>query len=114
MCLRDWMADDHYSKAFSILGRISFLYLLCSIVYKLYNTYQQSSHQVENEAVSIYSTRTGENCFLCGEVKVNPCALTCSHIFCWNCIFSIISHDRKCPVCREIVYPSRVILLQNY
>ena len=68
------------------------------------------------------SANEGEDCGICLDALTNPVALPCSHKFCSECLdgwrskYGIKSAkdkmDRKCPLCREKIPPSREIVAQ--
>ena len=71
------------------------------------------------------ATKEEEECGICLDVLTNPVALPCSHIFCSKCLDgwrskygSIVNKsgeekmDRKCPLCREEIPPSKEMITQ--
>jgi len=40
-------------------------------------------------------------------------ALSCGHLFCWNCIQAALAHSPACPLCRQPAQPARVIPCRN-
>ena len=72
------------------------------------------------------SANEGEECGICLDVLTNPVALPCSHIFCSKCLNGWRSKygalgasapgedkmDRKCPLCREKIPPSKEMISQ--
>lgn len=53
-------------------------------------------------------------CILCLEPRKNECVTQCGHVFCWKCIGDWCQIRKECPICREVIVPSRIIYLQNY
>ena len=53
-------------------------------------------------------------CLLCLDYIINPAAMTCGHIFCWDCIMSRCVTSQECPVCRSHTEPQHIVLLQNF
>lgn len=57
-----------------------------------------------------------KSCPLCMELTTNPTSTSCGHVFCWNCILQWlhILNNSSCPLCRQSISPSSLILLVNY
>ena len=43
------------------------------------------------------------NCPVCIDVMVSPCKLPCGHIFCYECLESVMDTKPKCPLCRKVI-----------
>ena len=47
-------------------------------------------------------TPTVENeCPVCIDTMVSPCKLPCGHIFCYECLDTILDIKPRCPLCRQ-------------
>jgi peroxin-10 len=118
--VRQWLKAEVSHSGFKILGVISLLYLLllavrtCVSWLKLRHASADilALRDVELKAPAASSTRL--RCALCLETRKNTSVTPCGHLFCWNCILEWVQTQQICPLCRERVMPSRVVLLQNY
>ena len=63
----------------------------------------------------------GEECGICLDALTNPVALPCRHQFCSECLngwrskhgtFEDDERDRKCPLCRERIPPTKEMITQ--
>ena len=45
------------------------------------------------------------NCPVCIDTMISPCKLPCGHIFCYECLETILEIRPKCPMCREEIDP---------
>ena len=52
-------------------------------------------------------------CTLCLEQMKDPAATTCGHVFCWRCICDWCREKPECPLCRQSVGVSHVLLLRG-
>lgn len=107
------MGVDDSLKAISWLGKVSFFYLVFTIFTNLYEVYNSKEIVETNVELSPNSSQASD-CFICAETLSNSTALPCGHVYCWNCIFNSMAYGGKCPICREKIHSSRIILLQNY
>lgn len=108
--LRQWQQQNYFTKSFKVLGHISLFYILFRFVNKLFFNDQTRTCLEHQNSTNI----SKKECILCGELMNSPCATPCGHIFCWTCIYDSLKYQKVCPICRENVNPSRIILLQNY
>ncbi|KAB0802778.1 hypothetical protein PPYR_04964 [Photinus pyralis] len=106
--LRQWLQDDSSTLSFNILGKVSLAYLVYALIRGMY----LSKDEVEETAISNYSS-SSTLCSLCTEPRKDTCATSCGHLFCWKCIYESLNYQQFCPICREIIHPSRIIFLQN-
>lgn len=67
-----------------------------------------------SESAEEASVVTEMKCSLCLDSVRNAAALTCGHIFCWDCIIPWCNQHSECPVCRTCVQPRQVIGLQHF
>ncbi|PSN52013.1 Peroxisome biogenesis factor 10 [Blattella germanica] len=118
LMVRPWLKAGVSRYSFRVLGAISLLYLLLisfhrsSIWWKQKTPTQKLSTQVSERGSSDSSTKL--RCVLCLEDAKSKSVTPCGHFFCWNCIFEWVQTQQICPVCREKVLPSRIVLLHNY
>ncbi|CAK9441109.1 uncharacterized protein LODBEIA_P49780 [Lodderomyces beijingensis] len=48
-----------------------------------------------------YLQGVSRNCMLCLSPMVSPCAASCGHLYCWDCIVDWIRENPECPLCRQ-------------
>lgn len=48
-------------------------------------------------------TEEGNTCSICQEKMVSPIILSCSHIFCEDCVSEWFERERTCPLCRASI-----------
>lgn len=107
--LRQWMQDDSSRYSFRILGNISLVYLIYLLIRK------GSSFKLDDDQDDLTrNSSVGMMCSLCTENRKNTCSTPCGHLFCWDCIYESLNYQQYCPICRDVVNPSRIIHLQNY
>jgi peroxin-10 len=118
--VRQWLKAEISHSGFKILGVISLLYILllavhtCVTWWKLRHTSADMFALQEAELKTSVMCSSKERCALCLEDRKHTAVTTCGHLFCWNCILEWLQTQQICPLCRERVLPSRVVLLQNY
>ncbi|KXJ81457.1 hypothetical protein RP20_CCG019797 [Aedes albopictus] len=122
--IRNWLKENHSIYGFRILGVVTLLQLLLSLIVKWF----EKSKKARVGAVASISQRTtlqagsstsssvskSNKCALCMELAVDLSATQCGHLFCWVCILNWLDERQICPICREAIKKSRVIRLQNF
>lgn len=106
--LRQWLQDDSSTQSFKILGKASLVYLVYVLIRGIY----LQRDDVDESTMRSYSNSAV--CSLCTESRKDTCATSCGHLFCWKCIYESLNYQQFCPICREVIHPSRIIHLQNY
>jgi hypothetical protein len=70
------------------------------INYKLKNTL--NTKMPNNQKTTKAKIQTVENnCPVCIDTMVSPCKLPCGHIFCYECLETILDIKPRCPMCRQ-------------
>lgn len=120
---RDWLDEDKdqiSTKSLRFLGYVSLFYLILNLVQKVWSAQQAAQYTVNiaNANRMIEKRNTGEvrtkTCILCVDNRQGTSITPCGHIFCWDCIHDSLRYQPYCPICRESVLSSRIVLLQNY
>jgi peroxin-10 len=118
--VRQWLKTKIPHSGFKILGIISLLYVMllavhtCVTWWKLQHTSANVFPLQEVELKTSVMSCSKMQCALCLEDRKHTSVTPCGHLFCWNCILEWVQTQQICPLCRERVLPSRVVLLQNY
>jgi peroxin-10 len=98
---------DEGRPRYHILGILIFAQLLISAAIYLRN-HLIKKKALESESAETSSLSSGPNeyfsgtgkCSLCLEIRTNPTATICGHVFCWNCITEACNNKSECPLCR--------------
>lgn len=124
--VRYWLDADYSTSGYRTLGLITMLQLVLVFVTTLKQQWRLMTPAAQK--VTTKFVRSGEawrqplhhhakqqsaKCVLCLEAMENASATTCGHLFCWSCIFDWMDQKEECPVCREPIKKSRVVLLKN-
>lgn len=117
--IRKWLKDYESLYGFKVLGSITFLHLLglsISTTYKWWKTVDgpKDGNIVQETSSSPSPVSHLKKCPLCLEQRKNVSVTPCGHLFCWTCITEWLQVQNQCPICREVVQPSRVVPLRNY
>lgn len=121
--IRNWLKENHSIYGFRILGVVTLLQLLLSLVAKWSEQRKKarsSSARGETPSQQTVAASGSVNvsgsskCSLCMEMAVDLSATQCGHLFCWVCVLNWLDERPICPICRESIKKSRVIRLQNF
>lgn len=119
MLVRHWLRDRSSLPTFRLLGVISLLHLGLHSLLGFVKLRMSGSQPQTEDRVSLLRKSSGpvesrDKCSLCLNFRQNTSLTSCGHMFCWSCIIPWLQEQPKCPLCRQTVLPSRVVLLQNY
>lgn len=123
--IRNWLKEDHSIYGFRILGVVTLLQLLLSLIVKWVDQRKKArintaSTNSEGAPAALRTlsesttTSSSRRCALCMEMAVDLSATQCGHLFCWVCILNWLDERQICPICRESIKKSRVVKLQNF
>ncbi|TRM65660.1 Pex12 amino terminal region-domain-containing protein [Schizophyllum amplum] len=57
--------------------------------------------------------RSGRNCTLCLEERMNSTVTECGHLFCWSCIVGWARERNECPLCRQSLSLGKLLPIYN-
>lgn len=121
--IQHWMStkntnNEQVLKISGYLGLVSLALSVMSAVkkynYKLDQGPKEPHREGPSSSTSPSSTSSVKKCSLCLELRTNPAATSCGHIFCWSCIIECLQKRAECPLCRSEAPPHRVVPLLNY
>lgn len=84
---------------------IFFIWLICEFIFTLNDYSANSKASLRNVDPKIVV----DECVFCYSTPVEPVALRCGHIFCYECITRWIRDYPTCPVCRAQIIDARFI-----
>lgn len=119
---------------YKILGYITCIQLLCVLIINVRRLRsKQKAHGImvdslkgairepfNNDDVNETGHKSeklcSHKCLLCMEyIDGGQIASTCcGHLFCWKCIFEWLQQKEECPMCRDPIKMSQIILLKNF
>ncbi|XP_033157667.1 peroxisome biogenesis factor 10 [Drosophila mauritiana] len=124
--IRHWLQPEFSLYGYKILGVITFLQVTVSLAISGWDAWREHKRQqLESikQAGKKFLQRSSSakdldpntpQCILCLEPRSNSSLTPCGHIFCWSCLLEWLEERDECPLCRESLKKSQVILLQNY
>eukprot|EP00794_Sanderia_malayensis_P015452 gene15452-17035_t len=130
--IRKFLKDSSAISIYKILGVSmglqlaitipNFIFQLCKTIFKHADKLSMSSEKklqgspdVVDVTENCISTRQNNvNCSLCLEKVDYATSTICGHLFCWNCIMEWSATKNECPVCRDLLIPSRLIFLKHF
>lgn len=126
--IRHWLQPEFSLYGYKILGVITFLQVTVSLAISSWDAWREHRRQqleaVKQAGKKLFLLRGSASvkdadpdapqCILCLEPRSNSSLTPCGHIFCWHCLLEWLEERDECPLCRESLKKSQVILLQNY
>lgn len=110
--VRYWLKQNHSITGYKILGWITLLQALISLV--SYLRRKSSTRTASIAKLREVKSASSKICILCMDIRSNSTALPCGHIFCWACVLDWLAQKGQCPICRDITRPSQAVFLINY
>ncbi|KAH8347506.1 hypothetical protein KR059_011971 [Drosophila kikkawai] len=128
--IRHWLQPEFSLYGYKILGVITFLQVTVSLAISGWDAWREHRRQqleaIKQAGKKLFLQRRSASvkdadpdsdapqCILCLEPRSHSSLTPCGHIFCWHCLLEWLEERDECPLCRESLKKSQVILLQNY
>ncbi|KAH8234882.1 hypothetical protein KR032_004928 [Drosophila birchii] len=127
--IRHWLQPEFSLYGYKILGVITFLQVTVSLAISGWDAWREHRRQqleaIKQAGKKLFLQRGSTSdvkeadpdspqCILCLEPRSHSSLTPCGHIFCWHCLLEWLEERDECPLCRESLKKSQVILLQNY
>ncbi|XP_073837166.1 peroxisomal biogenesis factor 10 [Musca autumnalis] len=124
--IRHWLQPEFSLYGYKILGIVTFIQVSFSACLAAFDTWKEHKRKQYEVSKSLKrfiqkdSTTNGngqENapqCILCLEPRLTPSLTPCGHLFCWNCLLDWLDERDECPLCRETLKKSQIVLLRNF
>uniref|UniRef100_A0A6B2LCA1 RING-type E3 ubiquitin transferase n=1 Tax=Arcella intermedia TaxID=1963864 RepID=A0A6B2LCA1_9EUKA len=111
-----YIFNRNYSEErerFTILGVLIFLQLGITSFIFLKNAIRPSkpdhSLPAQETKINDYNNNDTGVCSLCLEVRRNPTATPCGHLFCWECIVKWCNNKSECPLDRMPIKKNQLV-----
>uniref|UniRef100_A0A182J4R3 RING-type E3 ubiquitin transferase n=1 Tax=Anopheles atroparvus TaxID=41427 RepID=A0A182J4R3_ANOAO len=115
--IRNWLKENHSKYGYRLLGYVTLAQLMLSLAarYHLQLLNSRTNYITLSPADSdrtpglAFATR---KCALCIDTTKDISVTQCGHLFCWQCILHWLDQKQMCPICRETIKKTRVVLVK--